>query len=66
MKLFQYAILWHPTEDQADEGVKTKIIVDITTILSKDQSTATMTAFMSIPTDKREELDQIEVVVRPF
>jgi hypothetical protein len=66
-KLFQYAILWHPTEKQVkDEDLKSIVLVELTTILAQDQAKATMSASMSIPSDKRDELDQIEIVVRPF
>lgn len=67
MKLFQYAILWHPTEKQIkEEGLKSQILVELTTILAQDQAKATMSASMKIPSEKQEELDQIEIVVRPF
>lgn len=66
-KLFQYAILWHPTEKQIkDEGAKSKVLVDLKTILASDQNTALMTASMDIPQDKRDQLDQIEIALKPF
>jgi len=66
-KLFQYAILWHPTEKQVkDDGLKSKVLTELTTILAQDQSTAAMSAAMKVPTDKQNELDQIEIVIRPF
>ena len=66
-KLFQYVILWHPSEKQSkEEGLKSKILVEITTVLGVDQATASMEAAMAIPSDKKLELDQIEVVIRPF
>lgn len=66
-KLFQYAILWHPTEKQIkDEGMKSKVLIEPKTILAVDQNGATMAAAMEIPSDKKSELDQIEIVLRPF
>ena len=66
-KLFQYAILWHPTEKQVkEEGLKSKILTELTTILAQDQSTASMSAVMQVPKDLQNELNQIEVVIRPF
>ncbi len=66
-KLFQYAILWHPTEKQEkEESVKSKVIVEPKTILSADQNGAAMAAAMEIPTEYKTQLDQIEVVLRPF
>ena len=66
-RLFQYAILWHPTEKQVkDEGIKSKILVEPKVVLATDQNGALMTAAMEIPADKKGELDQIEIVLRPF
>jgi hypothetical protein len=66
-KLFQYAILWHPTEKQIkDEGLKSKVLVEPNTILANDQNGAAMAAAMEIPAEKKSELDQIEIVLRPF
>lgn len=66
-KLFQYAILWHPTEKQVkDEGLKSLILVDLSSILAQDLKTATMAAAMKVPTERQSELDQIEIVIRPF
>ncbi len=66
-KLFQYAILWHPTEKQIkDEGLKSKVLVEPATILSNDQNGAAMAAAMEIPAEKKAELDQIEIVLRPY
>ena len=53
-KLFQYAILWHPTEKQVkDEGLKSKVLVEPKTILAVDQNGAAMAAAMEIPADKK-------------
>lgn len=66
-KLFQYAILWHPTEKQVkDDGAKSKVLVEPKTILAADQNSAAMAAAMEIPADKKNELDQIEIALRPF
>lgn len=66
-KLFQYAVLWHPTEKQIkEEGAKSKVLVEPKTILAPNQEKASMIAVMEIPADKKGELDQIEVVLRPF
>lgn len=66
-KLFQYAILWHPTEKQVkDEDLKSLVLVEPKTILAIDQNSAGMAAAMEIPVDKKKELNQIEIVLRPF
>ena len=67
MKLFQYAIIWHPTEKQIKEdGAKSKLIVPITTELAKDTRAVEMIAAMQIPLEYRGQLDQIEIASRPF
>lgn len=66
-RLFQYAVLWHPTEKQVKEdGNKSKLIVDLQTILAADQQSVMMTAAMAIPAEYKDQLDQIEIAVRPF
>ena len=66
-QLFQYAILWHPTEKQSkDDGLKSKILVETKLILAESQASALMAASMEIPADKKTELDQVEIIIRPF
>lgn len=66
-KLFQFAILFHPTEKQVkDDGAKSKVLVEPKTILSADQGSASMAAAMEIPAEYKTQLDQIEIAIRPF
>ena len=65
-QLFQYAVLWHPTKEQAEDGKKSTILKDLTTILAANKDTAFILASREIPTDKLDELDQVEVILRPF
>lgn len=65
--LFQYAILWHPTEKQEkDNGAKSKVVQEPKTILAVDVAGASMAAAMEIPAEYKKELDQVEIVLRPF
>lgn len=65
--LFQYAIIWHPTEKQTKEdGSKSKVLVEITTVLAKDISNAQMMAAMNIPGEYKNQIDQVEIACRPF
>jgi len=65
--LFQYTILWHPTEKQAkDDDKKSLVISEVKTILSENQGSAAMAAAMQISTEYKDQLDQIEIVMRPF
>jgi hypothetical protein len=66
-QLFQYAIIWHPTEKQSkDDSLKSKVLVDPKMILAESQSSALMAASMEIPTEYKDQLDQIEILMRPF
>ena len=66
-KLFQYAIIWHPTEKQVKEdGTKSKLVKSLDTILATDEKSVLMSAAMSIPTEYKDQLEQVEIVVRPF
>ena len=64
--LFTHVILWHPTEVQVKDGQKSKIVVEPTNCLAKDLASAQLAAAMSIPEDYKEQLDHLEIVVRPF
>lgn len=65
--LFQYAIIWHPTEKQVkDDDAKSKVLQEVTTILAKDVNEVNMIAAMEIPADMKKQLDQIQIAVRPF
>lgn len=66
LSLFEYAILWHPSEEERKEGKKSKIIVSLDSTLAVNNENAGLFAATKIPDDYKECLDQIEVVVRPF
>ena len=66
-KLFQCAIIWHPTEKQVKEdGTKSKLVKSLETILATDEKSVLMAAAMSIPAEYKDQLEQVEIVVRPF
>lgn len=66
-KVFQFCILFHPTEKEVkDDGAKSKVLVEPKTILSSDQTSAAMAAAMLIPTEYKDQLDQIEICIKPF
>lgn len=59
-KLFQYAIILH-----SEEG-KSKVIKDLSTVLANDQQSASMMAVLEIPEAYRDQIDNIEIAIRPF
>lgn len=64
LKLYQYAILLHPTKD--DKKGKSKLIVEPTTVLAANDDVAQMMAVKSIPEDYADQLEQIDIAIRPF
>ena len=64
--LFQYAVLWHPTTKQAEDGQASKLVVDITSVLASDENAVRTMASRAIPEEYLTQLDQIETKVRPF
>ena len=65
-RMFQYAILWHPSKEQAKEGQKSKMLVEPRMILGTDDKTIGMKAIKAIPSEYDNQLEQIEVVVQAF
>ena len=66
MQLFQYAILWEPTQQQIKDGKKATIVKDISSILAKDPAAVNMLAAREIPEQYLGELDQIKLAVVAF
>lgn len=66
MKLFQYAVIWNATKEQEKDGKKSKVIVEVTTVLAPSQESATMLAARSIPQEYADQLEQCEIAIRPF
>lgn len=58
--------MWNPTVDQAKDGKKAKVIQEIKSVMAKDQAQVTLLAAREIPKEYLEDLDQIQIAVRPF
>lgn len=66
MKIFQYAVIKHPTEKETEDGKKSELIVELTTILASDEKAAAMHAARAIPDEYAGDMDCLEVAVRSF
>jgi hypothetical protein len=66
LKLFQTAILLHPTEEESKEGKSTEMVQEPKTTLAKDEKSAALKANVSIPAEYHDKLDQIEIIVVNF
>lgn len=65
-RIFEYAVLLHPTHEETQRGVSTEMLVQPTFVLASDITTATILASRSIPDAHLDKLDRVEVAVRPF
>jgi hypothetical protein len=63
-RLFEYVIIWHPTEQQEKEGAKAKILVDLQRILEKNVTSAQTLAARAIPSEYIDQVDQVEILFR--
>lgn len=67
MKLFEYALILHPTEDEKKAGQVSKLVNGgIEHVLAGSEEQAVLMAGRSIPEDLLDKLDRMEVAVRPF
>ena len=67
LKVYEYLVLLHPEVDKdGDEVGKTSILKDVTRVLAKDDKQVGMLAAREIPSDYLEQLERVEIIVRPF
>ena len=65
--LFQYAVIFNPSEKQIkEENLESLILKEPVTILSNNEDEVRMRAAMEIPLEYKDKLSQIQIVVRPF
>jgi len=69
-RFFQYAVIYHPkpTKDQIDSGERPKsvVVTDVTTVLAGSEQEVGILAARSISERYVENLEDVEVLVRPF
>lgn len=70
MKIFEYAILFHPTQtkEQAERGEcpPSVLVVDVARCVAKDAAQAQIIAARVIPEQYLDKLANVEVAIRPF
>lgn len=66
MKLYQYAILFHPTDKEKKDGATSKLLVPLTSVLAADDKSVAIQAARAIPEEYVPKLAQVEIAVRPF
>lgn len=66
LKIFQIAIILHPTEEESKKGLKTTFIQEPTFVLAKDQKAAEMQSLIELDKKYKDKFDRIEIACRPF
>jgi hypothetical protein len=66
VKLYQFVIFFIPTEKEEEEGLSTKILVDVTNVLACSDQEVLIKASRTIPEEYLTKLSQVNIVVRPF
>ena len=66
-RLFQYAILYRPTDAERKTGRDTEIVIEPTGFfLAASEEEVCMIAARRLPDDMMDKADRLEVAVRPF
>ena len=67
VKLYEYAVILDEKRNKDDEITDdSRIVVEPTTVLAKNDEQAQLLAARSIPEEHLPKLDRLQVVVRPF
>lgn len=65
-KLFEFAVLHHPTDDEGKPNGKSVILVEPKRVLASTDQEAVIHASRDIPDAYLDKLEQVEIVIRPF
>lgn len=68
MKLFEFSVIYNPTKMTLEKNpeAKAKILVQPKTILAANHDRAGMVAAREIPAEFLDNLEDVEIAVRPF
>ena len=66
MRLFEYAVIYDPSEAAVKKGDEPKLIVDVTRVLADSAEHVNIIASRAIPEEYLTKLDQVEIAVHPF
>lgn len=66
LKLFEYVVLQHPTKEELEKGVSTKVLIQPSTLLGKDQNEVSMRVARLLPEEAMSRLETIDIVIRNF
>jgi hypothetical protein len=65
--LYEYVVVWHPTEDEHDEkGLRSKIVIPMANMLADTEKAVFMNVVKKLPEEYNDKLDQLDIIIRPF
>lgn len=62
--LFEFVVLWHPSEKNEKE--QSKVVIDRTLRLATDEKSVALFAAKQVPSEYDNKLDELEILIRPF
>lgn len=67
LKLFQAAVIWHPNmDDEAEQKLDSKLLIEPYVVLEKDEQTLAYKIVRKLDEKYLDQLNQIDIIVRPF
>jgi len=64
--LYNYTIVYHPTDNEAEKGEKSKMLTEPKYLMAPDHNSAFIQASRQIPEEYLDKLDQVDILIRPF
>lgn len=65
-KIFEYAVFYQPSKEEAKEGRKPEILIKPDSLLATEVKNALVAISRKIPEEFLDSLDNVKIVVRPF
>lgn len=65
-KIFEFAILLHPTQEESEKGVVSTLVKPPTVLVATSDREAAIRAAREVPPELISKMDRVEVAVRPF
>ena len=66
LKPYEYMVIKHPNDLESEEGLDSMVLVEKTFKMAKSEKVIGTLAARQIPEEHIEDIDQIEIIIRPF
>lgn len=64
--VYQYVVILKPSETQENHGIKPEIQGSISAVLAESERSALLKIVSGLSNDLKENIDNIDIVLRPF